>query len=130
VGLLASAGAAIAGYLTYTRYTNTTIACVTGGCEKVQSSDYAEIAGLPIALLGLGAFVFLLVTSLSSSGVARSAGAAVAIAGALYAAYLILVQVVVIEAVCQWCVASDVLTALLAVVCTLRLRKIRTEPPA
>jgi uncharacterized membrane protein len=62
--------------------------------------------------------------------VARSAGAAVAIAGALYAAYLVLVQVVVIEAVCQWCVASDVLTALLAVVCTLRLRKIRTEPPA
>ncbi len=122
IGVLATAGAGIAGYLTYARYTDATIACVTGGCEKVQSSDYSEIAGIPVAVLGLAAYLFLLGTAFSVSELARAAGAAVAVAGALFAAYLIYVQVVVIDAICQWCVASDCLTALLAVACVLRLR--------
>jgi uncharacterized membrane protein len=122
VGLLTTAGAAIAGYLTYARYADATIACVTGGCEQVQSSDYAEIAGIPVAVLGLAGYVFLFATALSVSELARAAGAAFAVAGAVFAAYLIYVQVVVIDAICQWCVASDVLTGLLAVACVLRVR--------
>ena len=36
VGCLALAGAGIAGYLVYARYTGTTIVYATGGCETVQ----------------------------------------------------------------------------------------------
>jgi uncharacterized membrane protein len=121
VGILAAVGAAIAGYLTYARFTHTTLACTTGGCEIVQRSDYAELAGIPVALLGLAAYVFLLATAFSSSEPARAAAAAVAVAAAAFSAYLIYIQIAVIDAICQWCVASDVVMALLACACVARV---------
>jgi uncharacterized membrane protein len=121
VGILATAGAAIAGYLSYARLTDTTIACATGGCEIVQRSDYAELAGIPVALLGLAAYLFVLGTAFLSSEPARAAAAGVAVAGAAFSAYLVYVQVAVIDAICQWCVASDVVMALLACACIGRL---------
>ena len=119
---LAMAGVAVATYLTYTRYAETTIACTTGGCEAVQSSDYAELLGVPVAVLGLLAYVLLLGTALFTLELARLAGAVVAVSGALFAAYLLLAQLFLIDAICQWCVASDVLIGLLAIACVLRLR--------
>ena len=121
VGSLATVGAAIAGYLVYTRYTNTRIACATGGCEIVQSSKYAELSGVPVAVLGLAAYLFLLATALSASELARAAGAIVAVAGAAFSLYLVYLQVAVIDAICQWCVISDVVMCLLAVACVLRV---------
>ena len=47
IGLVALAGAAVAAYLVYARYTHTQIACTTGGCETVQHSKYARLAGVP-----------------------------------------------------------------------------------
>lgn len=43
--LLCLAGLAIAGYLTYVHYAEIDPACTTEGCERVQASDYSEIAG-------------------------------------------------------------------------------------
>lgn len=121
VAVFAAAGAAIAAYLTYAHFTHTTIACTTGGCEAVQSSEYAELAGIPVALLGLSAYLFLLLTALSTSELARTAGAAVAVAGAAFSAYLVYIQIAVIDAICQWCIASDVLMPGLAILCVLRM---------
>jgi uncharacterized membrane protein len=121
VGVLATAGAAIAGYLTYARFTHTTLACATGGCEVVQRSDYAELAGVPVALLGLAAYVFLLGTAFLSSEPARAAAAAVAVAGAAFSVYLVYIQIAVIDAICQWCIASDVVMALIACACVGRV---------
>ena len=122
VGVLAAAGAAVAGYLVYARYTDTTLVCATGGCETVQQSDYAVLAGIPVAVLGLVAYLLLLATAFTSSELARLVGAVVSVSGTLFAAYLLYAQIVLIDAVCQWCVASDVLITLLAVTCVLRLR--------
>jgi uncharacterized membrane protein len=119
---LALAGVAVATYLTYTRYAETTIACTTGGCEAVQSSDYAELLGVPVAVLGLLAYVLLLGTAFFTLELARLAGAVIAVSGALFAGYLLFAQLFLIDAICQWCVASDVLIGLLAVGCVLRLR--------
>lgn len=127
VGVLAAAGAVIAAYLSYAHFTHTTIACTTGGCEAVQNSDYAELAGIPVAILGLTAYVFLLVTAVSASDLARAAGAAVAVAGAAFSAYLVYVQIAVIDAICQWCIASDILMPAVAIVCVLRLFR-ETDP--
>ena len=129
VGILATAGAAIAGYLTYARFTDTALACATGGCEIVQRSDYAELAGIPVALLGLAAYVFLLSTAFSRSELARAAAAAVAVGGAAFSAYLVYIQIAVIDAICQWCVASALLmTALLAVNAMRMVRYVGAEP--
>jgi uncharacterized membrane protein len=127
---LAMAGAAVAAYLTYTRYAETAIACTTGGCEAVQSSDYAELLGVPVAVLGLLAYVLLLGTAFFTLELARLAGAVVAVSGALFAAYLLFAQLFLIDAICQWCVASDILIGLLAVACVLRLRSGEADDPA
>lgn len=130
VGVLAAAGVAVAAYLTYARYTDTAIACTTGGCETVQSSRYAEVAGLPVVLLGLGTYLAILASAFSASELGAGA-AALALGGAAFSAYLLYVQLVVIEALCQWCLVSDALIGLLAVATLLRLaavRRVTTDP--
>ena len=119
---LAAVGAAVAGYLTYARYTDTTLVCATGGCETVQRSEYALLAGIPVAVLGFVTYLVLLGTALGKAEISRLAGAVLAISGALFAAYLLYAQVYLIDAVCQWCLASDVVITLLAAACALRLR--------
>ncbi len=46
IAALALAGAAVAAYLVYARYSGTRLACTTGGCETVQHSKYAKAAGI------------------------------------------------------------------------------------
>ena len=122
VAALALVGAGIAGYLTYTRLAHTVIIGATGGCETVQSSRYAELLGIPVALLGLFSYTFVLGTAFFDTMLARAAGAAIALAGVIFGVYLLVLQLVVIDAVCQWCLASDLLLDALAVACLLRLR--------
>jgi uncharacterized membrane protein len=122
VAILALAGAGIAAYLTYAKYADATIACTTGGCETVQSSKYAEILGLPVPVLGLIGYLAILATACSAGETARLAGAALALGGLAFSLYLVVVQIVAIGAFCQWCLASDVVMALLAVATVARLR--------
>ena len=76
-------------------------------CATVQASDYAEILGMPVALLGLGMYVAVLglvvVRWLSPSlTVAATATAfGLALAGAIFAGYLTYVELFVLEAICQ-----------------------------
>jgi uncharacterized membrane protein len=115
------AGAAVAGYLSYVGLFDARVACPTGGCETVQSSRYAEVAGVPIAVPGLGAWLAVLAATLARGLAAAAAAALVAIAGALVSVYLLYVQAFVLEAFCLWCVASDVLMLVAAALATVRL---------
>jgi uncharacterized membrane protein len=124
--VLAAIGAGIAGYLLYERWTGGAPVCGTGGCEIVQNSKYSKLAGVPVALLGLIAYLVIFATALSRSELARVAGAAVALGGLVFALYLIYVQAALIDAFCQWCLASDVVIALLALLTSLRL--VRATP--
>jgi uncharacterized membrane protein len=128
IALLALAGAAIASYLVYARYTHTQIACTTGGCETVQHSKYAKTAGIPVAVLGLVAYLSVFATTLSARVEAAAIGAAIVIGGLVFGIYLIVIQVAVIEAICQWCLASDAILAVLAVLSAERLRRIAGMP--
>ncbi len=120
--VVAAAGAALAGYLLYVRVTDSALACSTGGCETVQRSAYAELLGFPVAGLGLAAFLFLLAAAVVPGELARLVQAAVALTGVAFSAYLLYVQLAVIDAVCQWCLASDALMVALAALALLRLR--------
>jgi uncharacterized membrane protein len=123
IGFLALAGAGIAAYLVYVRYAGIHITCGTGGCETVQHSKYARAAGIPVAVLGLAAYVAVFATALSARVEAAALGAAVALAGLAFGVYLIVIQVAVIDAICEWCLASDAVLALLAVAAAERLRR-------
>jgi uncharacterized membrane protein len=122
VALLALVGAAMSGYLVSVRYEGGELLCSTGGCETVQSSPYAEVAGVPVALLGLAAYALIAATAASPSAPAQLAGAALAVTGVAFSAYLLVVQLAVIDAVCDWCIANDVVVSLVAAATLLRLR--------
>jgi uncharacterized membrane protein len=119
---LATVGAAISAYLLYVRQTGGTLVCSTGGCETVQSSSYAEVIGVPVAALGLLGFLGLLAAALARGESARLAQATLALAAFFFSAYLLYVQVAVIDAICQWCIAPDLVTTAIAAVALLRLR--------
>ena len=111
--LLALAGVALAAYLTWVHFDPALLVCsVVGGCHTVQSSAYAVAAGVPVALWGLA--MYLLLAVLAAARLARPswrwpltyAALLLALGGALYSGYLTALELVVIRAVCQWCVAS------------------------
>ena len=124
VGVLALVGLAISAYLTYLHYAGGSPYCVAGGggCEQVQRSDYAELAGVPVALLGVVAYSGLLLTALVPGQLAAAVGAGIALTGTAFSAWLLYAQLALVEAVCQWCVANDVVVGLTAVAAVGRLR--------
>ena len=128
VAVLALAGVVIAGYLTWARFAHESVACPIGGggCETVQESRYAELAGIPVALLGLVLYVTVLGLVAWDAPAARQAVAALALSGTAFAAYLLVVQLAVIDAVCAWCGANAVVIGLVATGATLR----RVRAPA
>lgn len=121
---VASAGVALAGYLTYVHYEPDALVCTAGGgCEQVQDSDYAVIAGIPVALLGLAAFVAVLALIAWDTPTARALTAAIALGALVFAAYLVAVQAFAIDAWCVWCLVNDVvIVPLMALLALLRLR--------
>ena len=122
MAVVATATIGIAGYLLYVHYTGGSAVCATGGCETVQQSAYSEIFGIPVALVGLLGSVGILLTLLRGDIYGRAAGLSLALAGLSFAAYLVIVQLAVLDAVCEWCVANDALVAVLAVLGAWRAR--------
>ena len=114
---LALAGLAVAGYLTWVHYAGTESVCGLGGdCEKVQTSEWAELAGVPVALLGLLGYAGILGALLVRGDAALLAATALSWIGFGFSGYLTYRELFTIDAICPWCVASAlVLTALAAV---------------
>jgi uncharacterized membrane protein len=121
IAAAAVAGGAVAAYLTYVHYAHISPLCTTGGCEKVQGSSYAELAGVPVALLGLIAYVAILATTLFRGVPPAFAGAVIALGGVAFSAYLLWAQLARIHAICQWCIGNDVIIVVVAALCVARL---------
>jgi len=120
LGGLAMAAMGVAAYLTYTHYAGKPVACLVGHeCQTVQQSEYATMAGVPVALLGGLAAAALLAVALS-----RLAGLSLAVEWAslaalslttmsvAFAAYLTYVELFVLDAICTYCVTlASIFTA-------------------
>lgn len=117
--LLALFGLAISSYLTYVHYEPEALMCGSGGCGIVQSSQYSTMFGIPIALFGVAMFVTLFAgialrevrpnwADVISTGILT-----ILVAAVLYWAYLTWLELRVIYAICQWCVATSIVTAAL-----------------
>jgi uncharacterized membrane protein len=124
--VLALVGVAIAGYLTWIHYAGLQPFCVGGGgsCERVQSSQWSELAGVPVALLGLIGYVLILASLALPEDLGRSAAALLAPVGAGFSAWLTYVELAKIDAICQWCAASALVMLALAVVSVVRLLRV------
>ena len=121
-------GLAVAAYLTYVHYDGIQPVCGLGGdCEKVQTSEWADLAGVPVALLGLIGYAAILATLFVDREEALVAGALIALVGFGFSAYLTYRELFSIDAICPWCVASAVIMTLLAIIMTARLLRAPTD---
>jgi uncharacterized membrane protein len=120
---LALLGIAIAGYLTWVHYAGLEPVCVGGGggCERVQSSRWAELAGVPVAVLGLAGYVAILASLKLPEEQGALAATFLSLVGFGFSVWLTYVEIVKIDAICQWCVASAVVMTALALVSVARL---------
>ena len=122
IGVVALAGLGIAAYLTYIHYAGLHPLCLaSGGCEKVQSSHWSKLGGLPVATIGLVGYAAILALLFVPGEAGLAGSALVALVGFGFSAYLTWVELFRIHAICQWCVASAVLMTLLAVLSVVRL---------
>jgi uncharacterized membrane protein len=112
---VAAFGIGVAGYLTVVGAGGDAPVCLAGskGCEIVTSSSHSELLGIDVALLGLIGYIVLLACALLRGDGARMAGFVVSLAGFGFSVYLTYLELFIIDAICQWCVASALLMTVL-----------------
>jgi len=92
-----------------------------GGCETVAESSYSELLGVNVAIFGIAGYALLLGTALLRGDAPRMAGFCLALTGFGFSVYLTYLELFVIDAICQWCVASAILMTLLFAVNAVRM---------
>ncbi len=122
LGVLGLIGLGIAVYLTIEHYAggDNPVCAFGGGCETVQHSDYAKLAGIPVPVLGLLGYVAVLVAAALPGDPGRMLGILAALVGFGFSAYLTYLELFVINAICQWCVGSAIVMTLVLIVSLLR----------
>jgi uncharacterized membrane protein len=110
-------GTGVASYLTIAHYSGTVTICpLHGGCETVQHSQYSELDGVPVALIGLLGYILILGTLLSPvSETTRLALVVLTVGGWGFSMYLTYRELFSIHAICPWCVSSAVIMTFLSV---------------
>lgn len=127
-----------AAYLTYVHYKGfAALACFGAhsghsSCETVQSSAWSELAGVPVALLGLlgyiGLYVSYYVAARLDGELGRGIGFCIALIGCGFSLYLTYRELYSIHAICEWCVGSAVCMTALAILTGVRF--LRGDPAA
>src|SRR5690349_2156972 len=131
-------GLGIALYLSVVELQGGVPACgVLKGCEEVARSEYSRIAGIPVAVFGVALSLVLLTLALAwwrtDLYALLLAHYGLSLAGVLFEAYFLTLQVFVIGAVCIWCTSyglSLILRFVIALIVWLRNRPAAARGPA
>jgi len=123
--VLSLLGLADALYLTIEHLTGQTVRCtILSGCSEVLSSQYAVVAGMPLAAVGAAAYfgVFsLAVLALFGYRIAGKILTPLVIAMFFVSVWLFYLQAFVIRQFCQYClISAAITTCLLVLVLSLR----------
>ena len=117
--VLSLLGLADALYLTIEHLTGQTVRCtILSGCSEVLSSQYAVVAGIPLAAVGAAAYftVFsLAVLALFGYRIAGMILTPLVIAMFFVSVWLFYLQAFVIRQFCQYCLFSAAITTCLLV---------------
>lgn len=104
-------------YLTVQHYQHAIPPCTVGGCETVLTSSFATIAGIPIALLGTGFYMTVIVFvgfyMQTKNKTFSSLLFALCSLGFLVGIGLIFLQAFVLHAWCYYCLFSELIDFLL-----------------
>jgi uncharacterized membrane protein len=97
--------------------------CVGGsaGCATVEKSKYSEMIGIHISVFGIIGYASILAATLWRGDPGRIVAFVLSLFGFGFSLYLTYLEFWVIEAICQWCVASAIVMTLLFAVNTARV---------
>jgi uncharacterized membrane protein len=135
--ILALIGLGVASYLAYVEVTQVEAVCgPVGECNIVQSSQFAKILGVPVAIFGIIYYLaviglWLLSRSIRAPWAKRLPFLIVVISlgGMLFSIYLTALELLVIKAICAWCLSSAVITTLIFFTMVAKLTKQDTGKP-
>lgn len=121
-------GLAVSIYMTIYKLTDNQSMCIgNGGCSKVNSSVYAEVYGIPVAVFGIAGYAALMImlfienrnSFLQANGTMIVFG--LALIGFLFTLYLIYVEVALIHALCPFCLTSQIAMTIFFILSVIRL---------
>ncbi|MBI4032388.1 vitamin K epoxide reductase family protein [Candidatus Berkelbacteria bacterium] len=117
IALVALLGFADATYLTLEHYLGQIPPCTTSGCETVLTSQYAAIAGVPVALLGALYYLAVILLAIGAipvdSAARRGLLRTIVSTGFVASLGFLYLQAFVINAYCLYCLGSLAITTIL-----------------
>jgi len=122
IGLLVSI------YMTIYKITSNDSMCIgSGDCKTVNASRYAEVYGIPVAVLGVAGYSAILAVLLleRKPGFFQQNGTllffGLSLTGFLFTLYLIFVETVLIKAYCPFCITSQTAMTIIFIISVIRL---------
>lgn len=117
-------------YLFIYKLSNNNAMCLgNGDCATVNASRYSEIYGIPVSLLGILAYLAILiliifeVRNIFTKENSNLLVFGISLVGVIFSAYLTYIEYFVIFAVCPFCILSAVVITLLFIISIYKLFK-------
>jgi uncharacterized membrane protein len=126
--LLTVIGLLVSIYMTIYKITSNDSMCIgSGDCKTVNASRYAEVYGIPVAVLGIVGYSAILAVLLleRNPGFFQQNGTllffGLSLTGFLFTLYLIFVETVLIKAYCPFCITSQTAMTIIFIISVIRL---------
>ena len=137
IPFLSLVGLGIASYLAYVEVTHVEAVCgPVGECNAVQTSAYALLLGVPVAVWGV--LYYVAIVALWAGGrtlTGRFANLSLlgllglTLFGTLFSIYLTCLELFVIHAICSWCLSSAVISTALMLLTVLAVTGTKEPSP-
>lgn len=123
-------GLLISIYMTIYKVTSNDSMCLgSGDCSTVNASRFSEVNGIPVAVIGMLGYAAILAVHFfedrnpffKQNGMLTIFG--LALTGFIFTLWLVYVELVLLKAICPFCVASQVAMTLIFVIAVVRLIK-------
>lgn len=123
-------GLLVSGYLSYVQLNDTAMVCIDNGafnCDRVQSSAYSKFLGIEVAYLGFLTYAVMggLLLLEKRIGLLQEYGPllmfGISLFAFLFSMWLVYAQVVLLQALCQWCLMHEVIITILFAISSIRL---------
>jgi len=126
--MLAIIGLLVSIYMTIYKITSNDSMCIgSGDCKTVNASRYAEVYGIPVAVLGVAGYAAILAVLFLERrpGFFEQNGSmlffGLSLTGFLFTLYLIFVEVALIKAYCPFCITSQTVMTIIFIISVIRL---------
>jgi len=126
--ILPTIGLLVSIYMTIYKITSNDSMCIgSGDCKTVNASRYAEVYGIPVAVLGVAGYAAILAVLLLGHrpGFLQQNGTllffGLSLTGFLFTLYLVFVEVALIKAYCPFCITSQTAMTLIFIISVIQL---------